>query len=105
MASTTINQLQLFQQNLQQVVAQKQMIEGQMMEIDSALEELKTTATSYKILGKVMVKVSCEKLRAEMQQKKEVLELRLKSFEKQEMLLTQNIEKVQQDVVNELKKK
>lgn len=105
MASTTINQLQLFQQNLQNIVQQKQMLEAQMMEIDSALEELKTTPKSYKILGKVMVAVSSEKLSTELQHKKEVLQLRVTTFEKQEMMLTQNIEKVQQEVASELKKK
>ncbi len=105
MASTTINQLQLFQQNLQNIVQQKQMLESQMMEIDSALEELKTTSNSYKILGKIMVSVSTEKLTMELQNKKEVLQLRFSTVEKQEMMLTQNIEKIQQEVVNELKKK
>jgi len=105
MASTTINQLQLFQQNLQNIVQQKQMLESQMMEIDSAFEELKTTPKSYKILGKVMVCVSTEKLNLELQNKKEVLQLRFSTVEKQEIMLTQNIEKIQQEVVNELKKK
>ncbi len=105
MASTTINQLQLFQQNLQNIVQQKQMLEAQMMEIDSALEELKISPTSYKILGKVMVSVSREKLNNELQNKKEVLQLRFSTFEKQEMMITQNIEKIQKEVVSELKKK
>lgn len=105
MASTTINQLQLFQQNLQNIVQQKQMLEAQIMEIDSALEELKTAPKSYKILGKVMVLVSAEKLNNELQNKKEVLQLRFNTSEKQEMILTKNIEKVQQEVVAELKKK
>jgi len=105
MSSATINQLQLFQQNLQNIVQQKQMLESQMMEIDSALEELKTTPKSYKILGKVMVCVSTEKLNLELQNKKEVLQLRFSTVEKQEIMLTQNIEKIQQEVVNELKKK
>jgi prefoldin beta subunit len=105
MANTTINQLQLFQQNLQNIVQQKQMLESQVMEIDSALEELKTTSKSYKILGKVMLVVSSEKLNKELQDKKEVLQLRVSNFEKQEMMLTKNIEQLQQEVVNELKKK
>ena len=105
MSSATIKQLQLFQQNLQNIVQQKQMLESQMMEIDSAFEELKTTPKSYKILGKVMVCVSTEKLNLELQNKKEVLQLRFSTVEKQEIMLTQNIEKIQQEVVNELKKK
>ncbi len=105
MTQSSIQQLQLFQQNLQHLTQQKQLLETQLLEIDSALEELQHTEKSYKILGKIMVAVSQPKLTADLQNKKEILQLRLQTLEKQETLLTQNIEKAQQEVVHELKKK
>ena len=43
MSTTTINKLQLLQQNMQQILLQKQQLGDQVTEIDSALHELKKT--------------------------------------------------------------
>lgn len=105
MASTKINQLQLLQQNLQAVSAQKQQYENQLVEIESALTELSTTEKAYKIVGKLMLAAPKEKIAAELQEKKETTELRLRNFTKQEERLRQGLEEVQQQVMAERGKK
>jgi len=103
--SSKINQLQLLQQNVQSIVAQKQQIQNQIIEFDSALGELSKTEKSYKIIGNIMISVSKEDLLKEVKEKKEVAEVRLKNFTKQEERLKGEVEKVQKEVVSELKNK
>lgn len=105
MSSEKINQLQLLQQKVQGILAQKQQIQSQMVELDSALTELGKTKKSYKILGNIMVAVLKEDLSQELEDKKEVAEVRLKNFIKQEERLKKNLEDLQKEVVRELKSK
>ena len=99
-----VNQLQLLQQNLQSILMQKQQFQGQISEYDSALRELKTTEKAYHIVGKIMIAASKEELVIDLTNKKEIAELRLKNFSKQEESLQKNIEEVQQEVVKEMNK-
>lgn len=103
MVSSTIQQLQLLQQNLQNVLLQKQQVQGQQAEIHSALHELKATSQAYKIIGTAMISVAKEELSRELQEQQELMEIRLKNLEKQEHSLQQNLERMQQDAVAELK--
>ena len=73
------------------------------MEFDSALQELETTDKAYKIVGKIMVASPKNKLVQELQEKKEVVEVRIKNFEKQELKLKESLEKAQAEVMKELK--
>ena len=104
MASEKINQLQLTQQNLQSVVSQKHQLESQLTELDSALTEIATSKESFKIIGKIMVTASKESLRKELEDKRELVTIRLKNFTRQEETLTRTIEELQQEVMNEMKK-
>ena len=105
MTSPKINQLQLLQQNLQNIAAQKQQYENQLIELDSALTELLTTNKAYKIVGKLMIASSKEKLKKELEEKKEMARLRLHHFTTQEDRLKQSLEEAQQHLVAEMGKK
>jgi len=104
MSSNKMQQLRLTQQNLQNVMLQKQQIQGQLIELESALTELKTTEKAYKIVGKIMIASSKEKLTKELQEKKEVQEIRLKNFNRQEEKLQAVLEQLQTDAVEDMKK-
>ena len=103
MSSAKITQLQLLQQNLQNVISQKQQMDGQLVELDSALSELKTTNQAYKIVGKLMIAAPKETLISELGQQKEIVEVRIKNFTKQQEKLKSQIDETQQEVVSELK--
>ena len=103
MSSEKINQLQLLQQNIQTILAQKQQLQSQLVELDSALTEIGKTEKSYKILGNIMVAASKDNLSKELSEKKEIVEVRLKNFQKQEERLKKDIEELQKEVVSELK--
>ncbi len=103
--ASKINQLQLLQQNLQNIAVQKQQYENQLVELESALAELSTTEKAYKIVGKLMIASPKQKLVQELQEKKEIAELRMHNFTKQEDNLKKSLEEAQRQVVAEMEKK
>ncbi|MBT4804707.1 prefoldin subunit beta [Candidatus Woesearchaeota archaeon] len=102
--SEKIQQLQLIQQNLQNVAMQKQQIQNQLLELNSALNELESTDKAYKIVGKIMLSASKEDLVKDLNEKKEVADVRLKNFTKQEETLQKSIDDLQKEVMAELQK-
>ena len=97
-----IQPLQLIQQNLQNVLLQKQQIQSQLMEYASALDNLKDTEKAYQICGKIMVALPPAKLKIDLQEKKETAEIRLKNFDQQEDRLRKNLEDLQRKAVEEM---
>ena len=93
----------MLQQNLQSLVMQKQQVQNQLLEIESALTELRTTDKAYKIVGKIMLASSKESLIKDLEEKKEVSDVRLKTFKEQEESLQKNIDQTQKEVMEELK--
>lgn len=105
MIHSTVRQLQLVQQNLQTIISQKQQIEDQLMELNSALAELQKTEKAYRILSGIMLAASARELQEELTEKKERASLRLKNFSRQEGNLRQTMEGLQKKMVEELKEK
>lgn len=99
-----IEELQLLQQNREHLLQQKQQIQNQMLELDSALQQLASTPQAYKIVGKIMIAASSSSLQKELQDKKEVAELRLQNIISQEEKLQSSIEAKQLDVIKEMGK-
>jgi len=100
-----IGRMQLMEQNIQNFLMQKQQFQTQMIEITSALEELENTETAYKIVGNVMVLSKKEDLKKDLEQKKEMVELRIKAIEKQESDIKDKAKTLQQEVLSEMKDK
>ena len=68
--SDKMSKLQLFEQNIQQIGAQKQQFQAQLFEVDSALEEASKSEELYKIVGGIMVRVSRDALKSDLEQRK-----------------------------------
>lgn len=100
-----IGRMQIMEQNIQNFLVQKQQFQTQMIEIISALEELESAETAYKIIGNVMVLSKKENLKKDLKQKQEMMELRIKSIEKQETEIKDKAKKLQQEVLSEIKDK
>jgi prefoldin beta subunit len=98
-----IEQLQLLEQNISALVAQKQQFQSQLLENESALEELEKTKKSYKIIGNIMVESTKSDLKKELKNKKEMYELRIKSIEKQENNLRNKASDIQKQVLKAMK--
>jgi len=99
-----IQQLQLIEQNLQNIVMQKQAFQMQLMENENAFNELdKTKKNAYKIIGTIMVSSNNEDLKKELKEQKEVLDIRIKSLDKQEKNFREKAEEIQKEVMKEIK--
>src|SRR3989338_8260639 len=98
-----LNQLQLYDQNIQSLIAQKQNFQAQLMEIENALKELsETKEETYKLIGNILVKKNKEDLINELDSKKEVINIRVKNINKQEEQIKEKAEKLQSEVVKEI---
>ncbi len=100
-----IQELQMIEQNLQGFLSQKQTFQAQLMEIESALKELQNSETAYKIVGNIMVKADKAQLAEELNSKKEIAELRIKTLERQETKLRESASGLQKEVLEEMNKK
>jgi prefoldin beta subunit len=100
----SISRLQMLEQNVQSVLMQKQQFQAQLFELESALKEIEKTDEAYKILGNVMLKTDKTALKAELSSKKELIDLRLKTLDKQEKQLKDKAESLQKEVMGKLKK-
>jgi prefoldin beta subunit len=95
-----IGQFQLLQQQLQNVLIQKEGLRMSMMEIDHAVEELDKSKeeAAYKITGEVMVKKPVSELKKDLAESKETLGIRVRSLEKTERTLTESLRTLQDKV-------
>lgn len=99
-----INQLQLLEQNISNLSFQKQNFQAQLTEVESALDELKNTqGLVFKIVGPMMIHSTKDKLEKELNEKKEIILLRIKTLEKQENQIQKKAKNLQEEVVKEIK--
>jgi len=74
------------------------------MEIENALKELsETKEETYKLIGNILVKKNKEDLINELDSKKGVINIRVKNINKQEEQIKEKAEKLQSEVVKEIK--
>jgi len=98
-----LKELQLLEQSSQQYVMQKQQFQAQFIEIESAINELKKTDTSYKIVGNIMVKADKKDLEKDLKEKLKMFDIRIKSLEKQEEKIKDKAKELQKEVLSEMK--
>lgn len=97
-AQQMLVQLQTFQQQYQTMALQRETLTIQKLELEKALEELSKTADKedvFKAVGPVLVKSTKANLVKELTEKKETIEARLKTIEKQEGKLREKITETQ----------
>ncbi len=86
--SRIIEELQIIEQQLQGVLAQKQMFQVELQEVENALKELsKTNDEVYKILSGAMIKSDKNEMIKELGDRKKLIELRISTLEKQEKMI------------------
>ena len=101
-----VTQLQTMEQNLHSFHTQKQTFQTQLLEIDNALKELDTAdGPVYKIVGTVMLASKKETLKKDLEDRKNTLNIRIQSLEKQETAIRNKAEKLQAEVIKEMEKK
>jgi len=97
--------LQEFQEQLKMLMLRRQQLELQLREVENALEEVEKLEEGmdvYKTAGYIMFKSSKDKVLEELRDKKETLELRIKTVQKQENLVKKQFEELRRDVSRSL---
>jgi len=103
-----IEQFEALRQTYYAILLQKQKLKQQFDEIENALNELTkidNTSPVYKLVGNIMIQRDKESLINELKEKKEVLDIRLQSLEKQEEKIKDKLEKLQIELESLLKAK
>lgn len=97
--------LQQLQRSLQAVLAQKQQVELEQVETEQALSELKTltkNAVIYKSIGSLLVKSKKGKVKADLEERKGLLETRVGILGKQEERLRSQLNQLQEKLKRDL---
>ena len=101
-----IQEIQMIEQNLQNIIIQKQAFQIELTESSSALKEIEKSGDEvFKIIGQLMVKTDKVEMKKELENKKKILELRLKTIETQEKSLTEKSEKIRDELIKEMGEK
>lgn len=89
-------QAQIYQQQMQGVMAQKTNLMLELNEIKKALEEMEKSGekTVFKIAGPILIRTGMEAAAKELKEKEEFDNIRLKSAEKQEERIKEKIEEL-----------
>lgn len=105
MDQNKIQQMQFLEQNLQSLMMQKQAFQMELNETISALKEIENAEDEvYRIIGQLMIKTSKEKIKEDLMSKRKLIEIRLNSLEKQEGSLSEQAEKLREEVLGSIKK-
>ncbi len=101
-----ILQIQQLQQQAQVMAQQRLQMELQLKETEKAVEEvskLKDTSEIYKNIGTLLIKSKKKEVSKELVEKKETLELRIKTFKKQEERIEGKLKEMQTKIQDALK--
>lgn len=95
-----IQELQIFEQNMQNLLLQKQAFEIELRETQAAMKELDRSGDEvFKIIGQLMIKTDKKAMKDELEGKKKMIELRIKSFEAQENVFSKKISEMQKGLL------
>ena len=100
-----IQDMQIIEQRLQNSILQKQAFQMELAETSSALREVEKSGDEvFKIIGQLMIKAEKGKINEELLGKQKILELRIKSFDKQENSLAEQLDKIRNELAKSMKK-
>src|SRR3989338_9925324 len=98
-----IQGLQLLEQTFQNLIFQKQTFQIDLNEIKTALDEVeKTKADVFRVLGQIMVKADKPTLKKELKEKFDTLNLRMKSIDRQELQMREEIERLRAGIMDKV---
>jgi prefoldin beta subunit len=99
-----IQELQGFEQTMNQLLMQKQAFQMELTETENAHAEVSQTKDDvFKLVGNIMVKTDKKATIDDLKKKQELLSLRLKSIDTQEADLTKRVEEIRTDVMKKIK--
>jgi len=98
-----IQEMQMLEQNLQNILMQKQVFQLELSEASSALNEIgKSKSDVYKIIGQLMIKKDSKEIEEELKNKEKLLKLRLENLDKQETSMAEQADKLKEEIMGSL---
>lgn len=95
-----VREMQILEQNLQGLLMQKQAFQLELNETINANEALQSSKGDvYRIVGQIMLKSEKKEMEKDIDEKKHLLELRIKSIEKQETELRASLERLRNFII------
>jgi len=99
-----IQELQFLEQNLQNLLMQKQTFDMELAETKAALKEVEGADDEvFRIIGQLMIKSDKKRIKEDLENKEKLLDLRVKAIEKQESPLTEKLDKLREEVMKSIK--
>ncbi|GAJ05229.1 unnamed protein product, partial [marine sediment metagenome] len=97
-----MHEMQILEQNLQNLLLQKQAFQIELTETQSALKEIENSKDEvFKIIGQLMIKTEKSKIKEELSNKEKILSLRTKTFEKQEASLMERLNTLREEIMQQ----
>jgi len=91
---------QEFQQELQSIMYQKEAMRMHLQELEASLKELSSAKSDvYKAMGAILIKSTPEQLTQELNEEREMIEVRAKSLEKQEKIVREKLVALQNKLI------
>ena len=104
MENKQIQEMQFLEQNLHNLILQKQAFQMELSETQSALKQIKDSGQEvFKIIGQLMIKTDKPKIEKQLLDKEKILDLRTKAIEKQEKYMTEKLEEIREKIIKEKK--
>ena len=101
-----IQEMQMLEQNLQNLLLQKQAFQMEASETDAAIEEIKKSGDKvFKVIGQLMIQAEKDTIQKELEEKKKIIDVRLKTLEKQEVNFSEKIEELREEFMKSIDKK
>ncbi len=100
-----IEEMQILEQNLQSLLYQKQAFQMELSETQASMKEIEESKDDvFKIVGQLMIKSDKKKVLDDLSSKEKLLELRIKSIEKQENSISERLEELKEEVLGKQEK-
>lgn len=100
-----IQEIQILEQSLHNLSFQKQAFQLEMSEVAESLGSLESSGEEvFKIIGQMMIKSDKKKIKEELLNKQKLLELRIKSIEKEENSLAEKVSSLREELIKPSKK-
>jgi prefoldin beta subunit len=99
-----IQELQSYEQTMHNLLIQKQTFQMEQSETENAINEItKTKDDVFKIVGNVMIKSDKDLIIKDLKNKLELINLRVKSIERQEKELTKKVDEIKKEIMKKIK--
>lgn len=98
-----LQEMQILDQNLHNMLLQKQAFQMELSETNSAQREIEKSNEIFKLVGELMIKTDKEKAKEELSTKERLLNMRIKSIEKQEDTLAKRLDELRNKFSNNAK--